>query len=78
MLRAAILAPLLILLTSVAAALEQNISSSVVKITTKTTVGGKIFVESATGWAWQKPTQVVTALHAVAGKNSSRSKTGRV
>lgn len=68
MLRAAILAPLLILLTSVAPALEQNISSSVVKITTKTTVGGKIFVESATGWAWQKPTQVVTALHAVAGK----------
>ncbi len=53
---------------STASALNQNISKSVVKITTTTTQGGKIYVESASGWAWQSSRTVITALHAVAGK----------
>jgi S1-C subfamily serine protease len=66
--RSAILCTLLALLSSAALAVEQGISKSVVKITTTTTAGGKIYIESATGWAWQKPTTVITALHTVAGK----------
>lgn len=62
------LCSLLILLSSPAVALDQNISKSVVKITTTTNSEEGIYVESATGWAWQKPTTVITALHAVAGK----------
>ena len=53
---------------STAVALEQGISNSVVKITTTTTRDGKIYLESASGWAWSSPTTVITALHAVAGK----------
>ena len=62
---------LVILLTfslSTESALNQNIRKSVVKITTTTTQGGKIYIESATGWAWDRPKMVITALHAVAGQ----------
>ena len=63
-----ILAILLAFSLSTASALDQGISNSVVKITTTTTLKGKIYIESASGWAWNSPTTVITALHAVAGK----------
>jgi hypothetical protein len=43
---------------------DADSASSVVKITAKTVTGQ---VNHATGFIWQKPTYVVTALHAVAG-----------
>ena len=67
--RMTIIGILFVLLSSTVSALDQSISRSVVKINTTTTKDGKIFTEAATGWAWQKPMTVVTALHAVAGKN---------